>query len=320
MFDIIILGDKMKAIKNILAIIISISIIVFIYSKHDTITKFIMVNFIYKDDIIIQKDNSYKRGYDWHYVKRTNDFTPHNKQDILNIFYTALDDGWDELTFYCPDDYISCLKDVRDITEDDYTLSNINNFVQTFNSYNTIYVNINNFGRIHIEIEKLYNQEEIQLVTKKIDEIYNQIIHQNMTDTQKIKAVHDYIIHHTVYDQARAKTVIDRTSTDFKHPSNLALGPLVNGKAICGGYADTMALFLDKMNIKNYKVASTSHIWNLVYIDGTWKHLDLTWDDPVVNTGENVLLYDYFLISYEQLKNQNNAQHNFNTDIYQEGK
>mgnify|MGYP004693979423 FL=1 len=81
-----------------------------------------------------------------------------------------------------------------------------------------------------------------------------------------------------------------------------------------------MALFLDKMGIKNYKVSSDSHIWNLVYVDGAWKHLDLTWDDPVVNTGENMLLHTYFLISYDELLKQNTAQHNFDTNIYQEAK
>ena len=148
----------------------------------------------------------------------------------------------------------------------------------------------------------------------------NQLINDKMTDVEKIKTIHDFIINNTVYDQERAKTVIDRTSTDFKHSSNLALGPLTTGKAICGGYTDTMALFLDKMGIKNYKVSSDSHIWNLVYVDGAWKHLDLTWDDPVVNTGENMLLHTYFLISYDELLKQNTAQHNFDTNIYQEAK
>lgn len=310
----------MRIIKKILTILICITIVIIIYTKHSEITKFIMINFIYTNDSFVQKDNEYKRGYDWAYVKTSKDFTPHKKQDILDIFYTALDDGWNELTFYCPDDYPNCLTDVKEITDEDYTLSNINNFVQTFNSYNTIYVNVNNFGRVHIEIERLYTDSEIKQINEKIDNIYNKIINDKMTDKQKIKAVHDYIINNTVYDQERAKTVIDRTSTDFKHPSNLALGPLITGKAICGGYTDTMALFLDKMGIKNYKVSSDSHIWNLVYLDGTWKHLDLTWDDPVVNTGENMLLYDYYLIDYNQLKSKNSVQHIFDETIYQEAK
>lgn len=315
-----ILGDHMRFIKNLIAIILCCLTASFIYIHHAKITKFIMVNFVYKNDNVIQTNNQYKRGYNWNYVKTTTDFTPHKRQDILNIFYTALDDGWNELTFYCPDDYPGCLNDVKEITEEDYTLSNINNFVQTFNSYNTIYVNVNNFGRVHIEIEKLYTESEIKTITKKIDEIYDQIIQDKMTDEEKIKTIHNYIINHTVYDQERAKTVIDRTSTDFKHPSNLALGPLTTGKAICGGYADTMALFLDKMKIKNYKISSDSHIWNLVYLDGKWKHLDLTWDDPVVNTGENMLLYDYYLITYDQLISKNSAQHTFDETIYTEGK
>lgn len=310
----------MKIIKNIIFIIIFVCLIGLIYFKHADITKYIMVNYIYHDDSVIKKSNEYKRGYNFDYVKITDDFTPHDKQDILNIFYTALDDGWDELTFYCPENYDNCLNDVKEITEEDFILSNINNFVHTFNSYNTIYVNVNNFGRVHIEIQKLYTDEEIKLINQRIDEIYNKLITDNMTDSEKIKIIHDFIINNTVYDQERAKMVIDRTSTDFKHTSNIALGPLTTGKAICGGYTDTMALFLDKMGIKNYKVSSDTHIWNLAYIDGAWKHLDLTWDDPVVNTGENMLLHTYFLISYDELQKQNTTQHNFDATIYQEAK
>ena len=310
----------MRIVKSLIAIIITALVIYVVYLNHAKITKFIMVNFIYKNDNVVQKDNKYKRGYDFEYVKTTKDYTPHNRQDILNLFYTALDGGWDSLTFYCPDDYDACLSDVRDITNEQETLSNVNNFVHTFNSYNTIYVNVNNFGRVHIEIEKLYNEDEIKKINEKVDYLYNKLVTDSMSAEQKIRVIHDYIINNTVYDQERAKTVIDRSSTDFKHPSNLALGPLTTGKAICGGYTDTMALFLDKMGLKNYKVASKSHIWNLVYIDGKWKHLDLTWDDPVVNTGENMLLHTYFLVDYNALMNQKNQQHNFNTDIYKEAK
>ena len=33
-----------------------------------------------------------------------------------------------------------------------------------------------------------------------------------------------------------------------KYHSDIAYGPLVEGYAICGGYADTMKLFLDKLS------------------------------------------------------------------------
>lgn len=308
----------MKAIKKLIITVILLGIIFLLYLYHTEIIKYIMVNYIYHDNQSKMKNNDYKKANNWLYVQTTSDFTPKNKQDILNIFYTALDDGWDDLTFYCPNEYKNCLNDVKEITSENYMLSNINNFVSTYNSYNTIYVNMNNFGRVNIKIEKLYTEEEIKLSNSKINEIYDKLITEKMSDTEKIKTIHDYIINNTVYDQERAKTVIDRTSTDYKHISNMSLGPLVNGKAICGGYTDAMALFLDKMGIKNYKISSETHIWNLVYIDGSWKHLDLTWDDPVVNTGENVLLNNYFLINTDELEKQGTNQHTFNKTIYKE--
>ena len=79
-----------------------------------------------------------------------------------------------------------------------------------------------------------------------------------------------------------------------------------------------MALFLDKMGIQNIKVASSNHIWNAVYIDGKWKHLDLTWDDPVVINGDSTLTYNYFLISTAELKEKNDEQHKFNEEIFSE--
>ena len=79
-----------------------------------------------------------------------------------------------------------------------------------------------------------------------------------------------------------------------------------------------MAIYLNKLGIKNYKISSEQHIWNYVYLDGRWYHLDLTWDDPVLSSGEEVLSDTYFLITTEELKKLNDSQHNFNTNIYQE--
>ena len=76
-----------------------------------------------------------------------------------------------------------------------------------------------------------------------------------------------------------------------------------------------MALFLDKLGFKNYKISSAKHIWNAVYIDGEWKHLDLTWDDPITD-GADRLEYNFFLISDKELESKNTGQHNYNKVIY----
>ena len=79
-----------------------------------------------------------------------------------------------------------------------------------------------------------------------------------------------------------------------------------------------MAIFLTKIGIPNMKIANDEHVWNLVYLDNSWLHLDLTWDDPVVDTGQNLLLHNFFLITTKDLQQKDNVYHNFDPEIYVE--
>lgn len=307
----------MKKLITTITLLLTIGFLTIYYRE---IVQFLMIHVIYQDEILVKEANQYEKNNQWEFVKETDNFKPESKQDILNIFYTALNRGWDELTFYCPDSYKDCLDDVNEITSNQNTLSYVNNFVSTYNSYNKIRVNMNNFGRVNIEIQHIYQSSDIAELQAKVDEIYNEIIQDDMTDSDKVKAAHDYIINRTVYDEERSNEIKSGVGSDSIHTSNTAYGPLFIGKAICGGYTDAMALFLDKIGLPNFKIASENHIWNVVYIDGQWKHLDLTWDDPVVDTGENILTHNYFLISTDDLKKKNEAQHQFDKSIFQEAK
>lgn len=307
----------MRKLITTITLLLMIGLLV---TYHEDIIQYLMIHVIYQDEVIIKDSNTYEKKNSWSYVEETDNFKPENKQDILNIFYTALNKGWDELTFYCPSNYKNCLDDVNEITTNQNTLSYVNNFVSTYNSYNKIRVNMNSFGRVNIEIQHIYQESDISQIEAKVNAIYSEIITDDMTDEEKIKAAHDYIINHTVYDDERSAEIKNGTSTDTIHPSNTAYGPLFTGKAICGGYTDAMALFLDKMGILNFKIASENHIWNVVYLDGVWKHLDLTWDDPVVNTGENILTYNYFLLTTDELEQKDDSQHEFDKSIFAEAK
>lgn len=303
--------------KKLLKTIILLGLIFLLYTYRNPLMRFVMIRLIYHDQLELQENNDYARARNWSYVQHTEQFSPNNKQDILNLFYTALDGGWDEVTFYCEEDYPTCMNDIKEIGENRSTLSNINNFVSTFNTYNRIYLDINSLGRINIRFERLYTEEQQALIEEKVDEIYSQLILENMNTYEKIKVIHNYIIEHTVYDQEAASNYNSENSISL---SNTAYGPLILGKAMCGGYTDAMALFLDKIGVPNLKVASQKHIWNLVWIDNEWKHLDLTWDDPVLPNGKNVLSDAYFLISSEELEKQNTGEHNYDKTIYMEAK
>ena len=84
------------------------------------------------------------------------------------------------------------------------------------------------------------------------------------------------------------------------------------------GKGVNVSKFLDKLNIINYKISNSEHIWNLVYLDGKWYHLDLTWDDPISDV--NINRDTYFLITTSELEELNDGTHKFDKSIYTEAK
>lgn len=291
----------------------------FIYTYKNNITEYILLNYVYKNDFNYDSCNEYKITDEFSYFKLTDNYKPENKKDIFNIIYNAINNGYESFNFYCQNSYETCLDDVKDLTSDYELLSVINNFVHPYNSYNKLNVTTNSLGKINIKVQKLYNESTINILNKKIDTVYNELITDNMTDYDKIKIIHDYIIDNSVYDEQRANNLYNDYQGEFS--SNIATGPLLQGHGICSGYTDAMKLFLDKMNIPNYKISSENHIWNLVYIDNKWLHLDLTWDDPVINNGEiSTIDHTYFLIDTNKLLNIEKTEHNFDENIFIEAK
>ena len=112
-----------------------------------------------------------------------------------------------------------------------------------------------------------------------------------------------------------------RSDSNVKtYKSDIAYGPLVQGYGMCGGYTDAMALILDYLKVKNYKISSENHIWNGVSLNDKWLHLDLTWDDPVISDGTETINHDFFLIDTEQLLKLEQKEHDFNQNVYLEFK
>ncbi len=266
-----------------------------------------------KKVVTLENKNEYYRNYDFNFVQNTDNFSPQNRQDILNIYYTAINSGKETFTFYCPKEYTNCLKEVEELAENQTLLSDINNFVHPYNGFNHIETEYDSIGRVTISVIKSYNKEQIEEINKKIDLLEPSLINNNLSDRDKIKAVHDFIINNTKYDSDRS----DKNIINYK--SDTAYGPLFEGYAICGGYTDLMQLFLEKMNIKSFRVSSNQHIWNAVDFENNWLNLDLTWDDPIVNDGSiDYLEHNFFLIDTNKLHQIETTEHEFDYDRYSE--
>ena len=263
-------------------------------------------------EVTLTASNDYTRDYDFNYVKRTDDFTPSNYQDLLNIYYTVLNSGEEEFSFYCTDEYSECINDVDSLANNQKVLSTINNFVHPFNSFRHLETSYDDYGKVTLKIEHIYSNNDIKLIEAKVEEIEKEIWNSSMSNEDKIKEAHNYIINNSKYDKDRSDNNI------VKYKSDTAYGSLLEGYSLCGGYTDAMELFLEDMGIKSYKVSSENHVWNAVYLNDAWYHLDLTWDDPITTDGSDILEYNFFLITTSELSELEGEQHNYDKNVYSE--
>lgn len=138
---------------------------------------------------------------------------------------------------------------------------------------------------------------------RKCDAAADKILHRAQetdTDFEKERVVHDLLIAQCSYSE--------KDSNLYK---SSIYGVLSAGSAACEGYAKTAKYLLDKLSIPCYVVTGSStppgsltqaHMWNIVQIDGDWYHLDLTWDDPVLEKGGNLISYAYFNVTDSQIR------------------
>lgn len=299
--------------KKVITLAVLMIILGLTVNYREPILKFID-GYLHPNNItVLDSVNDYYRNYDFNFVKQTSNFTPSNINDLINIYYTFINAGKDQFTFYCPREYEECLDDVKKLANNQDTLSDLNNFVHPFNSFNNIETKYDSMGRVTITVSRNYTEEEIQKINTEVNLLSITLIKDNLSTLDNIKTIHDYIINNTKYDSLRS----DQNILTYK--SNTAYGPLLQGYGICGGYTEAMQLFLEKLNVKNYRVSSDNHIWNAVYLDGKWYNLDLTWDDPVItNLDADVLEHNFFMIDTSTLLEIETSEHEFDQQVYSE--
>lgn len=260
--------------------------------------------------------NDYYKDDNFNYVDDYTESGIKNRNDLINSIYYAINSGTDYIERYIDSDYTNYINDINTLTayngaEFKKVISTLNNFVHPYNSSNNVKISYGGDYKIGITINRAYTQDEINEINNKVDKILSENVNNNMPPKEKIRAIHDYIIDHTEYDKLKYENKNDDT-----YKSNTAYGVLIEGYGTCNGYADAMEIFLDKMNIINYKISNEEHIWNLVYLDGKWYHLDLTWDDPISDI--NINRDTYFLINTKTLEKINDGTHTFDKNIYSE--
>ena len=156
---------------------------------------------------------------------------------------------------------------------------------------------------IEFNISYLTDIEQEKTVDKITDEILAGIISMDMDIFQKEKAIHDYIILNVAYDESKTY--------------NSAYDALVRNTTVCKGYSLLAQKLFDKAGIASVIVNSEEmeHSWNMVYIEGNWYHLDITWDDPVPDK-KGRIIYSYYNLTDREMLNHPKRNHTWDHDKY----
>ena len=130
---------------------------------------------------------------------------------------------------------------------------------------------------------------------------------------ERVKAVHAWMVSNIRYDYSHyLKNKLPRSAYTVK-------GALLKKLCVCMGYAlafkKLMKAYHIPCKVVRGKAGGEGHAWNMVKLSGKWYHVDVTWDDPIVNGRNNnkEVRYEYFLKSTKYMKSHS---HSFRTKSY----
>ena len=143
--------------------------------------------------------------------------------------------------------------------------------------------------------------QDVAAMQVKLDQLVDQANTLCQTDLEKVFYVHEWLVQNIAYDR-------EHLSDDVQDDHNLR-GALLEGTAVCDGYAKTYALTLRKLGITGVLVTSKDigHAWNMVELDGNWYQVDCTWDDPVDGSDQlGYCTHKHLLCTTEEMNTNHN--------------
>lgn len=168
-------------------------------------------------------------------------------------------------------------------------------------------------------IDFCYTIKEINEYDRKIEkglDIFMQnYISDNMTDYEKELVIHNYLVSKITYDTYAANH--DAHPDERIHDAYNIIGALIKKKAVCWGIACAFKLLCDYCKIKCFVVIGGAeqrefdgHAWNMVRIDNSNYHVDVTWD--IRKSDDIRCCYDYLNLSDPIIK----FNHDWDKTIY----
>ncbi|WP_411169821.1 transglutaminase domain-containing protein [Clostridium sp. MB05] len=166
--------------------------------------------------------------------------------------------------------------------------------------------------KCNLNVSYQYSNSEILEMTNAFNNKVNYILEEYLSNTNDKLAleyiINDYLLDNTTYDY---DNYLKDTIPDISHT---AYGALINGVAVCDGYAKAVKVLANILGIESGIVTSSemNHAWNYININGKYYNLDVTFNDPVPESNERI--YTYFNKSNDEMS----TSHTWNKSQYPE--
>lgn len=158
-----------------------------------------------------------------------------------------------------------------------------------------------------IEIENPMSLKETKQHFLAIDSGVKEILQQvsGVADPERAALlIHDYFVYEYEYDY-------DNLEADTLPEDSFRSGGIIKRKiGVCQAYAYAYSYILNHLGIECHVAGSDAmnHAWNILKLDGSYYHVDCTWDDPVRDRiGE--VSHAFFLLSDSSIMNRKEGSH-----------
>lgn len=237
-------------------------------------------------------------------LKRSASFTAQNRQQACSFCRSHLDSLSSSFTLKF--DYGNVNAEMNAVVQDmldsgiatAMQMESLGNRVTFIPEYSDCVVML----RAHLQPELVSGlSPRTQKALQMAQTLVQRICEQYPGQYERALALHDYLALNTRYDSKLGIAAQPQATTRL----------LLDGLAVCDGYAHAYGMLLSMAGIENRFVVGygdgIEHIWNLVRIDGQWVHIDVTYDDPKPDRNGRVM-HSYFAMSDAQLA----ANHQWN--------
>jgi len=124
----------------------------------------------------------------------------------------------------------------------------------------------------------------------KAGEVARKLEKPGMSDYERVVAVNEYL----------CDTVYYPPNEPYADVTHSAYGALIDGCAVCEGYACACQAILKEMNgacdlVIGPCTNGEYHAWNLAMVDGNWYQLDVTWNDGSNQRDAYLLVTDAYM-------------------------